>query len=189
MRKSLTIVAAVRSNGAMRPKAGLKPGRLSGTPTLVMATPYLQAVDRLLYGGPLPAGQAAGRSARSMYHRKWGPQLMALHHANPGEVVALAPIGPSLRRAKTAALVKGRHFEAVRLILHAGAEIPQHKVSGEITLHCLEGHVELGIDPKPIVLKANDWVYLEGGAPHSVKAVEDSSLLLTIFLNHALSEK
>ena len=82
---------------------------------------------------------------------------MALHHAKPGEIVDFAPIGPELREAKTAAIIKTDHSEAVRLIVHAGAEIPQHKVSGEITLHCLQGHVELGIDPRPIVLKSNDW--------------------------------
>jgi len=110
---------------------------------------------------------------------------MALHHAKPGEIVDLGPIGPGLREARTAAITKADHFEAIRLIVPAGAEIPQHKVSGEITLHCLEGHVELGVHPTPIALKANEWVYLEAGAPHSVKAIEDSSLLLTIFLHHA----
>ena len=109
---------------------------------------------------------------------------MALHHAKPGEIVDLRPIGPGLRDARTAAIIKGDNFETIRLIVHAGGEIAQHKVSGEITLHCLEGHVELGSDPAPVALKANQWVYLEGGAPHSVKAIEDSSLLLTIFLNH-----
>jgi quercetin dioxygenase-like cupin family protein len=110
---------------------------------------------------------------------------MALHRAKSGDVTDLGPMGPGLREARTAAIPKADHFEAIRLIVHAGAEIPQHKVSGEITLHCLEGHVELGIDPTPIVLKANQWVYLEGGALHSVKAIEDSSLLLTIFLRNA----
>lgn len=110
---------------------------------------------------------------------------MALHHANPGEIVDLGPMGSGLREASTAAIVKAAQFEAIRLIVHAGAEIPKHKVSGEITLHCLEGHVELGIDPTPIALKANEWVYLEAGVPHSVKAIQDSSVLLTIFLDCA----
>ena len=110
---------------------------------------------------------------------------MALHHAKPGEIVDLGPLGSGLRDVSTAAIIKADHFEAIRLIVHAGVQIPQHKVSGEITLHCLEGHVELGVDPAPIVLKANEWIYLEGGAPHSVRAIEDSSLLLTIFLDHA----
>lgn len=110
---------------------------------------------------------------------------MALRHAQPGEIVDLGPMGPRLREARTAAIIKADHFEVIRLIVPAGTEIPQHKVSGEITLHCLEGHVELGVDPTPISLKANEWVYLGGGEPHSVKAIQDSSLLLTIFLNDA----
>lgn len=109
---------------------------------------------------------------------------MALHHAKPAEIVDLRPIGPSFRNAKTAAIIKTDHFEAIRLIVRAGAEIPQHKVSGEITLHCLEGHIELGLEPTPITLTANEWIYLEGGVPHSIEAIEDSSLLLTIFLHH-----
>jgi quercetin dioxygenase-like cupin family protein len=110
---------------------------------------------------------------------------MLLHHAKPGEIVDLGPMGPGLREATTAAITKADHFEAIRLIVHAGSEIPQHKVSGEITLHCLEGHIELGVDPAPIALKTNEWIYLEGGAPHSIKAIKDSSLLLSIFLRHA----
>jgi quercetin dioxygenase-like cupin family protein len=113
---------------------------------------------------------------------------MALHHARSGEIVDLGPLGSRLRDARTAAIAKTDHFETIRLIVHAGTEIPQHKVSGPITLQCLEGRVELGTDSNPIVLKAQDWVYLEGGAPHSVRATEDSSLLLTIFLDHAQSQ-
>lgn len=110
---------------------------------------------------------------------------MALHHAKPGEIVNLRPIGPDFGRAKTAAIIKTDHFETIRLIVRAGCEIPKHKVAGEITLHCLEGHIELGLDPSPITLTANEWIYLEGDAPHSIEAIEDSSLLLTIFLQRA----
>lgn len=112
---------------------------------------------------------------------------MALHHAKPGEIVDLGPIGPGLRKARTAAIIKTDHFETIRLIVHAGTEIPQHKVPGEISLHCLEGHVELGVAPMPITLMANEWVFLECGAPHSVKAIQDSSILLTIFLDRTQS--
>lgn len=106
---------------------------------------------------------------------------MALHHAKPGEVIDLRPLGTTLREAKSTAVIKSDHFEAIRLIVPAGAEIPPHDVAGNITLHCLEGCVELGLNDSPITLKANEWVYLNGGEPHSVKGIEDSSLLLTIF--------
>jgi quercetin dioxygenase-like cupin family protein len=108
---------------------------------------------------------------------------MAVHHASAGEIVDLRPIGDGLSRARTTAIVKTEAFEAMRLVIHAGTEIPAHQVAGEITLHCLEGAVTLGLDGSSVELKAGQWVYLDGGAKHSVKAVEDSSLLLTILFD------
>lgn len=106
---------------------------------------------------------------------------MALHHAKPGEVVDLRALGSKLKNARTAAIVKSDQFEAIRLIVQAGTEIPSHEVSGSITLHCLEGRVSLRLEKSTIELNAGEWVYLDGGEAHSVKGVEDSSLLLTIF--------
>lgn len=108
---------------------------------------------------------------------------MALHHAKPREIVDLQPLGSKLKDAKSAAIIKSDHFEAIRLIVHAGAEIPPHEVSGNITLHCLEGRIELGLDDSAIEMRANEWVFLDGGEPHSVRGIEDSSLLLTIFFD------
>ena len=106
---------------------------------------------------------------------------MALPHAKPGEVVALRPLGPALAAAGTAALVKSDRFEAVRLIVRAGSTIPSHQVPGYLTLHCLEGRVALG--PSETELGVGDWLYLERREPHSVRGIEDSSLLLTIFFD------
>ena len=107
---------------------------------------------------------------------------MALKHANPGEVINLFPLGPALGDTKTSALVKSDRFEAVRLIVPAGTTIPPHQVEGYLTLHCLEGRVVLGVE-QDIELRAGDWIYLERGAAHSVKGIEDSSLLLTILFD------
>ena len=106
---------------------------------------------------------------------------MALPHAKPGEIVDLRPLGPALAAAGTTALVKSDRFEAVRLIVRAGATIPSHQVPGYLTLHCLEGRVALG--PSETELGAGDWLYLERGTPHSVRGIEDSSLLLTILFD------
>ena len=105
---------------------------------------------------------------------------MALHHAKSGETVDLSPLGVALRDAHTTALVKSAAFEAVRLIVLAGTEIPSHHVSGKFTLHCLEGRVLLGLASGNLELSAGQWVYFDGGITHSVKGIEDSSLLLTI---------
>lgn len=87
-----------------------------------------------------------------------------------------------MKDAKTAAIIKSEHFEAVRLIVLAGTEIPPHKVPGNIMLHCLEGRISLGLGVSSITLSAGEWVYLTGGEIHSLKGIEDSSLLLTILL-------
>jgi quercetin dioxygenase-like cupin family protein len=108
---------------------------------------------------------------------------MALKHAKAGEIVDLRPLGNKLTDMKSAAIIKTEDFEAIRLILPAGREIPPHEVSGDITLHCLEGRVSLGLEQSTIDLDAGDWVYLDGGEPHSVKGIEDSSLLLTILFS------
>ncbi|MEJ8570363.1 cupin domain-containing protein [Microbaculum marinum] len=106
---------------------------------------------------------------------------MALHHARPGEIVDVAPMGAAIAGARTSAIIKTDQFEAIRLIVRAGLEIPEHEVPGNITLHCLEGRVQLGLESTVLELGPNQWVYLAGGAPHSLKGIEDSSLLLTIF--------
>jgi quercetin dioxygenase-like cupin family protein len=105
---------------------------------------------------------------------------MAMHHASPEEVFDLAPLGPKLKDARTTAVVKSEAFEVVRLIVHAGTDIKAHQVDGPITLHCLEGRALLGLPETSLELSAGQWVYLEGGVPHSLKGIEDTSLLLTI---------
>ncbi|MEI4264051.1 cupin domain-containing protein [Roseovarius sp. D0-M9] len=106
--------------------------------------------------------------------------MMALKHATPGEPVDLSPLGPQLVTARTHAIVRTSSFEAVRLVVLAGTEIPSHHLPGQITLQCIEGHAQIGLIGETINLRAGDWVYLESGVPHSVKGIQDASLLLTI---------
>ena len=107
---------------------------------------------------------------------------MALHHAASGEVVDLAPLEAGMRASHTTALVKTEDFEAIRLVLRAGDELPAHQVSGKFTLHCLEGRVTLATAARSLELSANQWIYFDGGITHALRAIEDSSLLLTILL-------
>jgi|SRR5690625_142670 len=108
---------------------------------------------------------------------------MALKRTKPGEIFDLSPLGSRLRETKTSAIDKTDTFEAIRLIVPAGTEIPAHEVTGTITLHCLEGRVALGLEHSTIEMKAGDWLYLEGGESHSVRGLEDSALLLTILFD------
>lgn len=107
---------------------------------------------------------------------------MAIDHALPGHCLHLGPLGPALRDAKTTALVKTDRFEAVRLVMLAGSNIPTHAVPGYISLQCIEGAVEveaLGIT----TLQPGDWMYLERGQQHGLTSTKDSTLLLTIYFD------
>lgn len=105
---------------------------------------------------------------------------MALAHAKPGEVIALRD--EQVGATRTAALVKTSSFEAIRLGVQAGREIPWHHVPKELTLFCISGDVVLRLETREIQLRAGDWVFLEGGARHALSAHVDSTLLLTIML-------
>lgn len=105
---------------------------------------------------------------------------MALHHCRPGEVSRLAAIGDQASR--TAALVKTHSFEAIHLVLRAGDRLADHKVTGSMTLYCIDGHVRFD-GGSPPELRGGDWLYLAPGTPHEVRAISDSSLLLTILFD------
>lgn len=107
---------------------------------------------------------------------------MALERAESGEIVSLAPLRGDLSGAQTTAIVKSSTFEVIRLVVHAGERIPEHKVRGAITLHCLKGAVRLEHGATALALAADDWVFLDGGVMHAVAADTDSALLLTIML-------
>ncbi|MBM6582854.1 cupin domain-containing protein [Microvirga sp. BT689] len=105
---------------------------------------------------------------------------MALNHVKSGDVVNLQPLGERLAGAKTTALVKTDAFEAIRLVIPTGRDIAPHEVPGPITLQCLEGRVLLGLPDTSVEMSAGQWIYLDGGIRHSLKGLENSSLLLTI---------
>jgi quercetin dioxygenase-like cupin family protein len=106
---------------------------------------------------------------------------MSIPHAKSGEVVQL-PLGSALQRTKTTTLVKTGDLEVIRLVVPAGKEIPTHKAPGPITVQCLEGRVSFTAQGQSQELHAGTFLYLTSAEPHSLKGIEDSSLLVTILL-------
>jgi len=106
---------------------------------------------------------------------------VALHHVRAGERVGLQSLAFG-SDARTAALVKTDAFEAVQLVLRAGETIARHSVPGYATVQCLEGSAILETTEK-IELSPGDWLYLNRDQDHSVSAIDDSSLLVTILFD------
>ena len=92
----------------------------------------------------------------------------------------LRPEGGSLAEAKTIPLVKEEAFEAIRMVIRKGHELPAHQTEGAITIYCLEGRIAFTARGQTHDLRAGHWLFLLGGEPHSLRGIEDSSFLLTI---------
>ncbi len=107
---------------------------------------------------------------------------MAIPHAQPGEVVDVRPLGSALASSQTQTLFRAGQVEVRRLVVPAGKEIAEHKAKGEIVVYCLEGRVAYTAFGKTHTLEAGKLLYMPMGEPHSVRGIEDASLLLTILL-------
>lgn len=108
---------------------------------------------------------------------------MAIHHARSAEPVSVQPLGVHLTSAKTKALFKSEQLEVFRLVLQTGKSLPPHRVAGEITIQCVEGQMDVEADGTNHVLSAGQLLFLAAGVLHSVRALQDSSALVTIALS------
>ena len=108
---------------------------------------------------------------------------MALQHAQPLDIIDVRPLAAGLREAVTSSLLKTPALQLMRLVLPAGQGLPQHSVPGAITVQCLEGETDVTTPARICKLFAGQLVVLDGGEPHAVKAVSDSTLLVTILLH------
>jgi quercetin dioxygenase-like cupin family protein len=108
---------------------------------------------------------------------------MAMHHASSGELIDIRPYGRDLKTAITRTLYKSDHLEVFRLIMLAGKGLPEHRVAGELTVQCLEGCIEMSASGRVDLMRPGDLACLAGGVPHALKALEDSSVLVTLLLH------
>ena len=110
---------------------------------------------------------------------------MALAHASSGDLLDIRPLGSLLHDAQTHTLVSGPPIELFRMVLLAGKAVPPHQVPGALTIQCIEGSVELNLPDRTRLMHAGDLVYLEPKVSHGLKALRDSSVLVTLLRLHA----
>lgn len=108
---------------------------------------------------------------------------MALQHAFPGDVISAGPLGAGLGEARTHALIKTSELEVMRVVLKKNKTMAPHRVPGSVTIQCIEGHVEVTHENISELLP-QQVLLIDGGRTHSLRAIEDSSLLMTIVLHN-----
>lgn len=107
---------------------------------------------------------------------------MSIPHAEAGTIIDINPLGDHLKNLKTHTLVKTSDMEIIRLVILEGNEIMTHKAPGRMTLQCIEGEIVFTTMGKDLILKPGTMLYLDPEELHSLKAINNSSLLLTILL-------
>lgn len=105
---------------------------------------------------------------------------MSLEHRQSGEVIDLNDLGPELGGKISVSILRSRDLQLLRLVLKAGEGLSDHHVEGEIFVQCLSGHVMFGVNNVEQPMGPGMLIHLEGGVSHTVRATEDSVLLLTI---------
>ncbi len=107
---------------------------------------------------------------------------MAIAHACSGEVIDIQPLGDALRGAVTTTQVKTDRLEIIRFVVPAGKEWRRHRVAGPITVQCLEGRVAFTAAGITRELGPGQMLYLAGGERHSLRGIENATILVTILL-------
>ena len=105
---------------------------------------------------------------------------MEMPPAKPGQIVFLHPLTASGETSSLTTFVKTPQVAVIQLIVPAGRDVPTHEVQGELIIHCLEGLFALSTLGKAYELKAGQLLHLLIDEPFSIRAIEDSSLLVTI---------
>ena len=105
---------------------------------------------------------------------------MAVTHQPPNQIIDVRPLCDALSSMKTTVLVKTGDLKIVRLVLMAGDRVPTHKAPGELAVLCLEGKLAFTAEGKTQEIPPGHLLYLAAGEPHAVRAIENSSALLTI---------
>ena len=82
------------------------------------------------------------------------------------------------RRAVT--LVRQSGLSVVLMHLRADGVLDEHAAPGPVTVSVLDGHVEVILGDESFDAPPRRLVAFDAGVRHSVRAIEDSTLLLTI---------
>lgn len=104
---------------------------------------------------------------------------MALKHAQSGEVIRPLSADP-LPELRSQALVSTPRLEVMRLVLKAGHIVPSHAVAGPITIHCLQGGIEVQVEDRWQALHGNELMYLAENVEHALQVIADTVTLVTI---------
>jgi quercetin dioxygenase-like cupin family protein len=109
---------------------------------------------------------------------------MALPHAQPLDVINVAPLGDQLPGTVSTSLIKTDRLQLLHLVLAPHQDHPQHHVDDECTIHCLEGEVEVVMGAGVRKLRPGNMIVLPAKQQHALRARTESAVLVTLLLRN-----
>jgi quercetin dioxygenase-like cupin family protein len=117
------------------------------------------------------------------YVREHGPlqtPLRVVRFANEITSLKQDPAWQSGERAARTLVKEGR-LRAVLTLMRAGMRLHDHKTDGAVTVHCLQGRMQLQTAiGHPLELIEGELVALDAGVTHSVEALTECAFLVTL---------
>ncbi len=77
-------------------------------------------------------------------------------------------------------LTKSRGLRVVLVALHGGTTLPPHHIDGPLSMHVVDGELEVTADSRALMLRAGQLLTLQSGIRHAVQAVTEAAFLLTL---------
>jgi quercetin dioxygenase-like cupin family protein len=107
---------------------------------------------------------------------------MALPHAQPLDIINVAPLGDALADSVSTSLIKTDRIQLLHLVLPEHHDQPAHHVDQECTIHCLEGDVEVVTPAGTRRLRPGNLLVLPARQKHSLRARTHCAVLVTLLL-------
>jgi len=98
------------------------------------------------------------------------------------ELLETCPIVPDATVSKP--LVNRPEGRVVVFAMDAGQQISEHRAPFLASVHVLEGRLTFEIGGREREMAAHDWLLMPPDAPHSLRALEPTRFVLTLFSRH-----
>ncbi len=86
---------------------------------------------------------------------------------------------------RTLVLKRSASMRVVMRVLHAGSALGTHTADGQISVQVLQGRIEFIADGLKSDMRQGLLLVLPGGTPHSLRATDESAILITMAVDQA----
>ena len=114
----------------------------------------------------------------SSLNRKIAGEVLLYHLADDDQLIDQTLLARHGRSSRT--LVKEGPLRLTVVALGAGGELAAHRAPGMVTIHVLQGEINLAAAGKVYEMKPRDLLVMEPGVEHSARSAGGGVFLLTV---------